>query len=78
MSSIKGIINKKEVNSKMNVFQGPQGIPGKDGKDGRDGRDGRDGKDGITPDVTKIFDKKEILITYEDSTSETVKLVIYK
>lgn len=78
MSSIKGIINKKEVNSKMNVFQGPQGIPGKDGRDGRNGRDGRDGKDGVTPDLTKIFEEKQLLITYEDDSTETVKLVIYK
>ncbi|MHB2252714.1 ExeM/NucH family extracellular endonuclease [Corynebacterium aurimucosum] len=52
---------------------GSDGAPGRDGTDGRDGANGKDGKDGRGIKSVTTDADGNLVITYTDGTSETVK-----
>ena len=53
--------------------KGDQGTPGRDGFDGANGKDGKDGKDGRGIESVTTDTDGNLVITYTDGTSETVK-----
>lgn len=72
-SEILGTLAGSKGDQGMPGRDGFDGAPGRDGTDGRDGANGKDGKDGRgIKSVTSDADGN-LVITYTDGTSETVK-----
>ena len=72
-SEILGTLAGSKGDQGMPGRDGFDGAPGRDGTDGRDGANGKDGKDGRGIKSVTTDADGNLVITYTDGTSETVK-----